>query len=140
MAGAAGHAVNGIVDEDDGDIFISGGGVDSFGHADGSQVAVTLVGEDDVVRVAALDAGGGSRGAAVSRLDHVAGEVIISHNGAANGSNTDGLALDAQLIDGLSNQAMDNTVGTAGAVMEYRIGQRLGFFKNNSHGYSPFCA
>ena len=37
---SAGHAVNGVVDENDGDILIPGGGVDGLRHADGGQIAV----------------------------------------------------------------------------------------------------
>ena len=130
---AAGHAVNGVVDEDDGDVLVTGSGMDGLSHTDGSQVTVTLIGEHDVLRAAALDAGGSSGGSAVGSFDHIAVKVVVSHDCAANGSNTDGLTLDAQLVDDLRHQAMDNAVGAAGAVMQRNICQRLGFFKYNSH-------
>ena len=46
--------------------------MDDLGRADGRQVAVTLVGEDDRVGADALDPGRDGRRAAVGRLDNVA--------------------------------------------------------------------
>ena len=40
------------------------------------------------------------------------------------------LSLDAQLVDDLGHQAVDDAVGAAGAVVERRIGQGLRVFSN----------
>ena len=42
------------------------------------------------------------------------------------GGHADGLALDAQAVDGLRHQTVDDAVGAAGAVVERRIRQGLG--------------
>ena len=74
-------------------------------------------------------------------LDHVAGEVVVGHNCAADGGHADGLALDTQLVNGFGHQAVDDAVGAAGAVMQRRISQRMGFLENSCHDQlSPFCA
>ena len=57
-----------------------------------------------------------------------------SRNGAANGGNTDGSAFNAQLVNDLGNQSVNNAVGTAGAVVQRNIRQSLGLFKYNCHG------
>ena len=46
---AAGHAVDGVVDEDDGDVFAAIGGMQNLGRADGRQIAIALVADDDAV-------------------------------------------------------------------------------------------
>jgi len=46
---AAGHAKVGIINEDDRDVLTTGGGMDDLTGADGSQIAIALVGEDDPV-------------------------------------------------------------------------------------------
>ena len=65
----------------------------------------------------------------MSRLDHIAGKIVVRHNGTTNRRNADGLSLDAQLIDYLGNQTVNDTVGTAGTIVHRRIRQRMGFIK-----------
>ena len=99
-------------------------------HTDGCQITVTLVCKHDVVfGIGAFYTRSHCRCTAVCCLDHIASEIIVRHNGASNGSNTDGLALDAQFVDNLSYQTVNDTVGTAGAIMHRRICQRMGFIK-----------
>ncbi len=43
------HAVNGVVGKKHADFFPAGCGVNDFGRADGRQIAVALIGEDDLV-------------------------------------------------------------------------------------------
>ena len=73
---ATSHAVNGVIDEYDRNILVSGSGVNRFCHADGCQVTIALVSKDDILGPAALNAGGGGGCPAVGGLDHIAGEVI----------------------------------------------------------------
>ena len=84
-----------------------------------------------VFRVGALDAGGDGGRAAVSRLHHVAVEVVIRKHRAAYRRDADGLALDTQFVDDLGDQAMHDAVGAAGAVMQRNIRQRVGFLKDD---------
>ena len=93
------------------------GGVDDLGGADGGQVAVALVGEDDAVGLDALDAGGHGRRAAVRRLDEVDVEVVVGQHRAAHRRDADGALADAQLVDHLGHQAVDDAVDAARAVV-----------------------
>ena len=135
---AAGHAVNGVVDEDDGDILAAGGSVDRLGGADGGQVAVALVGEDDVIGAGALQAGSHSLGASMGGLHHIAGEVIVAHDRAAHRGHAHGLAFHTQLLQGLGHQAVDDAVGAAGTVVQGRVSEGRRFLKYNSHSRFPF--
>ena len=83
---SAGHAVDGVVDEDDGDVFAAIGGVQNLRGADGRQIAVALVADDDALGPAALD-GSGYRGSAAVRGLHIADvEVIVGKDRAADGT------------------------------------------------------
>ena len=70
-------------------------------------------------------------------LDHVAAEVVIRHHGAADRRNADGLALNAELVDRLGDETMDNAMRAARAIMQDRIRQRLRFLKYYSHIFNP---
>ena len=78
---AAGHAVDGIVDKDHGDILAARRGMDGLCRADGGKVAVALIGKDDILRMHARltpVATAGARPWAASYA--VAGEIVIGHN------------------------------------------------------------
>ena len=85
----AGHAVDGIVYEDDGELFTPVSGVDYLVRADGGEVAVALVGEHAGVGVDSLDAGGDGGSPAVRGLVHIAVEVVIRKDGAADRRDAD---------------------------------------------------
>ena len=115
--------------------------MNGFAHTDGSKVAVALVGEYDFAGIGTFNAGCNSRSSAVCGFDHINGEVIISHNGTANRSDTNGSAFDSEFVNNFRNKAVNNAVGAAGAVMKNVIGKGFGFIKNNCHDYSsPFSA
>jgi hypothetical protein len=54
----------------------------------------------------------------VGRFDHIAVEVVISKYRAADGCDTNGGIFNAELVDNLGYKTVDNTVGTAGAVVK----------------------
>ena len=114
--------------------------MDGLGHADGSKVSVALVGKDQIFGMNALH-GGCDRGrTAVRGLDHVAGEEVVGHDGAADGGYTHAGTLDAELVDDFSHQALHDAVTAAGAVVGDRVGQGAGALENNlffGHRYSP---
>jgi hypothetical protein len=55
-------------------------------------------------------------------FDHVAVEIFIGIYSASDGSDADGLSFDTEFIEDFGNESMNDTVGTAGTVMEYFIG------------------
>ena len=107
--------------------------MNGFRRADGSEVAVTLIGKDKLVRIGALDTGCNRRRSAVRRFDHVAVEVVVGKHGAAYRADTDGIALDAHFINDLAEQSVDNAVRTAGAVVHGDITECVRSFKYSSH-------
>ena len=62
-------------------------------------------------------------------LYHVAVEIIICHNGAADGSDAYGYSLYPQLVQNLRYQAVDYSVGAARAIMAGSIRQCVGLIK-----------
>ena len=122
---ATGHAVDAVVDEDHGDVLTTVAGVDGLAGADGSEVTVALIGEHDLVGPHALDTRGARRSAAVGSLDEVDVEVIVSHNGATHGGDTDGTVVNAKLFKHFSDDAVHSAVTAAGAVVERFFSQQL---------------
>ena len=114
--------------------------MDRLGGADGGQIAVALVGEDDIIGTGALQARGHCLGAAVGGLHHIAGEVIVAHDRAAHRGHAHSLAFHPKLFQGLGHQAVDNAVGAAGTVVHGRVSQGRRFLKYNSHSQFAFPA
>ena len=68
---------------------------------------------------------------------HVTAEIVISHDGAADRCDTDGLALNLKRIDRFRDQPVNNAVGVARAVMQLFVCQRMGFLKYDCYDYIP---
>ena len=111
--------------------------MNGLGSTDSGEVAVALIGENDILGLCALDACCNSRGASVGSLDHITAEIIICHNGASDGRDADGLALYTKLVNALRNKAVDYTVSAAGAIMGRHIKKRLGSLEYDCHYFSP---
>ena len=131
------HAVDRVVDEDDRHVLAAARAGHRLAQSDGREVAIALIGEDHVVGKRALHARRDRGSAAVRRLDHVAGEVVVRHHGAADRRDADGLALDAELVDRLRDETVDDAVRAARAVVQDRIRQRLRFLEYYSHIFKP---
>ncbi len=91
----AGHTVNRIVDENDGDVFTSGAYMDGFRRTNGSQISITLICKHHVFRFGSFHTGGNGGCSAVRSLDHIAIEVVVCKHGAAYGSNAHSSAFTA---------------------------------------------
>ena len=124
------------------DLLAAVGGVDDLGGADGGQVAVTLIGKDQRTGAGTLGTGCDCRSTAVGGFIHIAVEVVIRKDRASDRGHAHDVAgfqlafLD-QLVDALCDQAVDNAVVAAGAVMELLIGKKLGFLKYDGHFTYP---
>ena len=106
---AAGHAVDEVVDADDGQVHVAAGGVDEVVAADGDQVAVAGEDDDLQLRVGQLQPGGKGDGAAVGRVERVELQVAGDAAGAADaGDDRDVLAREA----GFPGAAAMNAVST----------------------------
>ena len=88
---AARHAVNGVVDIDRHDVLAACGRVDRLRRADGRQVAVALVGEDQIAGMEPFHGRSYGQGASVGGLDPVDVDIIVCEYGAAHGRNAYGL-------------------------------------------------
>jgi len=113
----AGHAVVGVIDENRGDLLTPGSGCHNLAHADGSQVAVTLIGEDHAVRQSAFDASGHGWRAPVRGFHEIKGEIVIRKHRAAHRRHADGVFQLAHLFQHFRNQAVRYPMRAAGAVM-----------------------
>jgi len=111
------HTKDGVVDEDDGELFASMGGVDYFAGANAGQVSVALVGEDYFVGVGAFHSGGDGGRAAVGDFDHVDVDVVVCEYGAANGGDADSDLADFKFVNCFGDEAMCDAVATATAVV-----------------------
>lgn len=118
---AAGHAVDGVVDEDDDDVLATVGGMDGLGGTDGGEVTVALIGEDDVAGIEARDGGGNGGSASVCGLDPVDVDVVVGEYGAAYGSDADGLVLNAEFVDDFGEYLVNDAVGASGTVVCVRV-------------------
>jgi hypothetical protein len=110
------------------------GGMYDFGGTDGGQVAVSLVRENHLIRMDALDAGCNRRRSSVSGLLHIAIKIQIVIVCAAYRRYSDGGTFYVQFVYNLGYQSMNDSVGTAGAVVHGYIHQCMGSVKYYSHG------
>src|SRR3970282_1614999 len=112
----AGHAVDGIVDEEDGDLLAAVGRVQNLRRANRRKVAVTLVGDHYAVRAGALHRGGDGGGAAVCRL-HVADvEIVVGEYRAAHRTHKDGAVLQPEVFQRLCHELVRDSVAAARTV------------------------
>ena len=118
---SAGHAEDGVVDEDHCNPLGPVGGVQDLGGPDRRQVAVTLVGEDDRVGVRPLHPGRYGRRPSVRDLDHVHVQVVVCQHRAADRGDADRPALDAELVDNLGQYPMRDPVAAARAVVRRAV-------------------
>jgi hypothetical protein len=114
---AAGHTVNRVIDEHHRDGFAAIGGMHDFGAADGGQVAIALIAQNNALGTAALHCRGYGRGAPVGYLDVAHVEIVVSEYRAAYRADEDGAILYAQFVDGARDQLVHHAVPAAGAVV-----------------------
>ena len=96
---SARHAVDGVVDENDGDMFSPVQGMYAFGRTDARQVAVALVSENQAVRPQAFDGAGHGRSTPVGGFHPIHVYVIIGKNGTAHRRDGYGLILHTHFFD-----------------------------------------
>src|SRR6185369_8075028 len=95
---ASGHTVDTVVDEEHGDVLAPVGGVNDLGGADCGEIAITLVGDNDLVGMCTLH-GCCHRGCASVRGLHVAGvEVVVRKDRAADRADKDSVVLCVQFL------------------------------------------
>ena len=112
---AAGHAVNGVVDEDRGDVLAAIGGMYGLRQTDGRHVPVPLIGEDDAFRPGAADARAHGAGPPVRSFHGVHVEIIVTEGRTAHRGHEDGPFRKAQLVQRFAHQTVGDAVMTAGA-------------------------
>ena len=114
---SAGHAINGVVDEDRRDAFAAGGRVYDFGSTDRCNVAIALVGKDNAIGMNPLDTGSNRRCTTMRRLDHIDVEIVISQRRTTYRSDANRPVNHFQFIDDFGNKAMDYAMVATGTVM-----------------------
>ena len=102
---SAGHAVDCVVHEKDGDLLAAVGGMDDFGGADRRQVAVSLIGDDDRPGQERLIPVADSGRAAVRDLHVAHVEIVIGEDRAADRTHEDRLVLQPEFLRALRQSA-----------------------------------
>ena len=88
-----------------------------LGGADCRQVAVSLIGNDDLVRAGSLDSRGRSRRAAVRNL-HIANiKIVVGKHRAADRTHENRLVLQPQFLQRFRDQFVSHSVSAAGTVV-----------------------
>ena len=118
---STGHTIDGIVDEDDGNMLATVQGVDGLAGTDARQVAITLIGEDEAVWPQTLDTRSHSRSTAMGSLLPVDIQIAVSEDSAAHRTNAHRLILHAHLLDDLGNELMNYAMRTARAIVHRGI-------------------
>ena len=124
---AASHAVDRVVDEENGDLFSAIGGMDDLGRADRGEVAISLIGDHNLVRAGALQSGSGSGSAAMRHLHVAHVKIVVSENGTADRTHQDGLILQAEVFESFGNQFVDHAVAAPGTIVRLMTQVRLAF-------------
>ena len=114
---SARHAVNSVVHEKDGDLLAAVGGMHDLGGADGRQVAVSLIGNDDLVRAGSFDSRGRSGRAAVRGLHIAYVKIVVGKHRTAHRTHEDRLVLQPEFLQGFGNQLVHDAVSAAGTVV-----------------------
>jgi hypothetical protein len=112
----AGHAVDGVIDEEDGDVLTPVGGVQQVVGADRSQIAVPLVGDKDGIGIGPLGTGRHRRRPAVGGLEVAAVEIVVAENRTADRAHEDGALADAEVVHRLGDELVHHPVTAARAV------------------------
>ena len=111
---SAGHAINTVVDKNNGDIFAPVCSAHALRQTDGSKVAVALIGEHQGIRIAALDAGCNGAGTSVGGGNVVISNVIHLQAAAANTQAAQCLIDQAHFVQDLTDELHNRAVHTAG--------------------------
>ena len=115
------HTIDGIVDEDNGNMLATVQGVDGLAGTNARQVAIPLIGEDETVWPQTLDARSHSRCTAMGSLLPIDIQIAVSEDCAAHRTNAHRLILHAHLLDNLGNELMNYAMRTARAVVHRGI-------------------
>ena len=114
---ASGHAVNGVVDEEYGQFFAPVGCLNGLIEADGSQISISLIGDDDGVILCPGDARSDSRSPSVGGLNMPGIQVIVGEDGAAYGADHYAPVLNTQIRHSLAYELMQYSVSASRTVM-----------------------
>ena len=100
--------------------------VDDLGRADGREVAIALVREDEGVGPDPAHAGRDRGRPAVGRFDEVDREVVVGEHAAADRRDADRPWGEVQLVEQLGHQSVDDPVAAARAVVGGRVDEATG--------------
>ena len=118
---STGHTIDGIVDEDDGDVLATVQGVDGLAGTDTRQVAIALISEDEAIRPQTLDARSHSRSTTMGSFLPVDIQIAVSEDGTAHRTNAHCLILHAHLLDDLGNELMNYAMRTTRTIVHRGI-------------------
>ena len=107
--------------------------MNGLSRSDCRKIAVALISKNNIIGKCSFQTGGNGGRSSVRSFHHVTGEVIVCHNRATDGGNSDGVSQHIEFLQAFAYQTVDYAVGTAGAIVSLNIGQTFCLFKYNSH-------
>ncbi|CDB71716.1 unknown [Bacteroides cellulosilyticus CAG:158] len=124
------HTINGVVDEDDGDILTAVQCMDCFCRTNTCQVTVSLVSEYQSVRPQALDRSGKSGCTSVCGFLPVNIQIVIDEHGTSHGGDTYCFVFHAHFFDYFGYQLVYHTVAASRTVVHGIIVHQSRFLIN----------
>ena len=136
---SARHAVDGVVDKHDGDVFPSVEGVDGLRRTDAGQVAVALIGEYQSVGPQPFDGGSQCRSPAVRGLLPVDVKIAVGKHRAAHRTHPNGLFAHAHVFYHLGHELVYHSVAASRTVVHGGVvHQRRLLIDDVFRGYDVF--
>ena len=111
------HTIDGVVDEDHGDVLTTIQCVDGLTSTDTSHIAVTLISEDELVRPKALDSGSTSWCTSVTGFNPIDIHIAVGEHGTTDRADGDGVFLHTHLFDDFGNELVNHTMTATRAVV-----------------------
>src|SRR6516164_679678 len=112
-----GHPVNGVIEEEAGDVFPAIGGMQDLCRSDCRQVPISLVGDDELVRASSFNAGCAGWCAPMRGLHIAQVKVVVREYRATHRADENGLILHSEVLDCLGDQLVRYAVSASRAIM-----------------------
>src|SRR5665648_777763 len=126
------HTIDCIIDKDRRYILASGSGMYNLRSTNGSQITITLIRENYLIRMDSFDSRGNSRRPTMSCFLHINVKVIIGQYCTAYRRYANCFFLHAQFIKNFRYQTVNNTMSAPRTVMSFGKCQGFGAFKDLS--------
>ena len=118
---SASHTVDGVVDENHGDVLTTVQCMDGLTRTDAGHVAVALIGEDELVGPKTLDGRSTGWSTSVTCFNPIDIHIAVCEHRTTHGTDGDGVFLHAHLLDDFSHQLVHHTMATTRTIVHRRL-------------------